>query len=60
MDGQFVEPGMKVYGGGGYLRRDGIEWVAGAEVADAAATCAGPTGEIAIFNIGSTVTINSG
>jgi hypothetical protein len=58
--GEMVEPGMTVHGGGGYLQRGGIEHVAGAAVADAAAVCAGPTGEIAIFNPGSTVTIVSG
>lgn len=59
-DGQVVEPGMTVYGGGGYLDRGGIERMAGTEVADAANACAGPTGEIAIFNIGSEVTMTSG
>ena len=59
-DGQVVEPGMTVYGGGGYLDRGGIERMAGTEVADAADACAGPTGEIAIFNIGSEVTMTSG
>lgn len=58
-DGQVVEPGTTVYGGGGYLDRGGIEWMAGATVADAAEACAGPTGEIAIFNPGSEVTIIS-
>jgi hypothetical protein len=58
--GEIVEPGMTVHGGGGYLQREGIEHMAGTAVADAAARCAGPTGEIAIFNIGSTVTITSG
>lgn len=59
-DGQVVERGMTVYGGGGYLDRGGIERMAGTEVADAADACAGPTGEIAIFNIGSEVTMTSG
>jgi hypothetical protein len=58
-DGQVVEPGMTVYGGGGYLDRVGIERMAGAEVADAVEACAGPTCEIAIFNIGSEVTTTS-
>lgn len=58
--GEIVEPGMTVHGGGGYLEREGIEHMAGTAVADAAARCAGPTGDIAIFNIGSTVTITSG
>lgn len=58
--GEIVEPGMNVHGEGGSLQRDGIEQMAGTAVADAAASCAGPTGEISIFNIGSTVTITSG
>lgn len=58
--GEVIEPGMTVHGAGGYLQREGIEHMAGTAVADAAARCAGPTGEIAIFNIGSTVTITSG
>lgn len=58
--GEIVEPGMSVYGGGGYLQREDIAHMAGTAVADAAARCTGPTGEIAIFNIGSTVTITSG
>lgn len=58
--GEIVEPGMTVYGAGGYLQREGIEHMAGPAVADAAARCAGQTGEIAIFNIGSAVTITSG
>lgn len=58
-DGQVVEPGMEVFGGGGYLKRKGIELMAGAAVADAAAACAGQDGEIAIFNISSEVTITS-
>lgn len=59
-NGEIVEPGMTVHGGGGYLKREGIEHMAGTAVADAAATCAGPTGETAIFNIGSTVTVTAG
>jgi hypothetical protein len=56
LQGQVIEPGMSVSGGGGYIQRDHVERSAGAEVADAASACAGPTGEIALFNIGSEVT----
>jgi hypothetical protein len=55
-DGQLVELGMAVRGGGGFVPRDFIERKAGSEVADAAAACAGPTGEIALFDLGSAVT----
>lgn len=41
--GQVVESGTSVSGGGGYLQRDGIENLAGSEVTDAAAECAGAT-----------------
>jgi hypothetical protein len=59
-DGQIVEAGMTVYGGGGYLSRDHVEELAGSEVAAAAERCAGPTGEIAFFNIGSEVDVVTG
>jgi hypothetical protein len=55
--GVFVEIGMSVSGGGGFFQRDFVERFAGPEVADAAAACAGPTGEIAVFNPGSRVTV---
>lgn len=59
-DGVIAEPGMWVSGGGGYFQRDHVEqWVAGSEVADAAAACAGPTGEIAVFNLRSKVTVSA-
>lgn len=57
-DGQIVEPGMSVLGGGGYL--SSVAHMTGQEVNDAAAECAGPTGEIAIFNLGSEVAITGG
>jgi hypothetical protein len=57
--GELVGPGMWVTGGGGSVQRDHIERVAGSEVADAAAACAGPTGEITIFNPGSTVVVST-
>lgn len=55
--GEKVEPGMTVYGGGGYLYQDHIEELAGAAVAQAAGRCVGPTGEIAFFNIESEVEV---
>lgn len=56
-DGETIVPGTLVYGGGGYLHRGHVEQVAGAVVADAAERCAGPTGEIAFFNIESDVDV---
>lgn len=55
--GRVVEPGTSVIGGGGYLQRDDIEGFVGSVVADAAGDCAGETGEIALFNIGSDVQV---
>lgn len=56
--GRTVEPGESVTGGGGgYVQRDHIEDLAGAVVANAADECTGPTGEIALFNIGSDVDV---
>ena len=57
-DGQIVEPGMSVLGDGGYL--SSVTHMTGQVVNDAAAACAGPTGEIAIFNLGAEVTITEG
>jgi hypothetical protein len=54
-DGQIVEPGMSVLGDGGYM--ESVTHMTGREVNDAATRCAGPTGEIAIFNLGEEVTI---
>ena len=59
LQGQLIEPGMSVSGGGGYIRRDHVESSAGPDVADAANACVGPTGEIAFFNIGSEVTVTT-
>ena len=53
-DGQ-IEPGMSVLAGGRYL--DSVAHLTGRAVDDAATACAGPTGEIAIFNLGEEVTI---
>ena len=60
LDGQTFEPGTAVSGEGGYLSRDHVEQLAGSQVGDAAERCAGPTGEIAFFNIGSEVDVTSG
>ena len=57
IQGQVIQPGMSVYGGGGYHQRKNIEELAGSAVAEAAQACAGPTGEIAFFNIGSDVKV---
>lgn len=53
--GEAVPVGGTVNGSGGYHARDQVAAVAGDEVADAAAACAGPDGEIAVFNPGSTI-----
>lgn len=55
--GEMVEPGMTVYGSGGYLQREHIEEMVGPAVAAAADRCTGPTGEIAFFNIESEVEV---
>jgi hypothetical protein len=55
--GRVVEPGTSVSGGGGYLQRGTVENLADPAVADAADECAGATGEIAFFNIGSDVEV---
>ncbi|MCI0872176.1 MAG: hypothetical protein J4O07_10210 [Chloroflexi bacterium] len=57
LQGQLIEPGMIVLGGGGYHQHELIKEFAGTTVADAARACAGPTGEIAFFNIGSNVKV---
>ncbi len=49
-DGRVAEPGTSVAGGGGYLPRDTLEQLVGSEVADAAAACAGLTGETVVLN----------
>jgi hypothetical protein len=54
-DGQLVELGSSVGGGGGFYQRDFVERKAGSEVADLAESCAGPSGEIALFDLGGTV-----
>lgn len=59
-NGQTTKLGATVSGEGGYLSRDNVEERAGSQVADAAARCAGPTGEIAFFNVGSEVEVTRG
>lgn len=59
-NGVRVEPGMTVYGGGGYLQREHIEEMTGPAVAAAADLCTGATGEIAFFNIESDVEVVDG
>ena len=49
-DGQLVEPGMSVEGGGGYQSRAQVTEYAGSEVADSAATCVNARERIAVFN----------
>ncbi|HET7847157.1 MAG TPA: hypothetical protein VFL72_06650, partial [Acidimicrobiia bacterium] len=58
-NGEKAEPGMRVYGGGGYLSSEHVEELAGTAVAEAAARCAVQTGEIAFFNIESDVSVIS-
>lgn len=57
LQGQLIEPGMSVEGGGGYLKYERLKESAGTAVADAAQACAGPTGEVAFFNIGGNVKV---
>lgn len=53
--GEVVETGGMVHGSGGFHDRDQVASMITAEIADAAAECAGPDGEIAVFNPGSDV-----
>lgn len=57
LHGQLIEPGMFVEGGGGHLHYERVQELAGTAVADAAQACAGPTGEVAFFNMGSDVSV---
>lgn len=56
-NGDRVEPGMTVYGGGGYVSTANLEASAGPTVAAAAQHCLGPSGEVAFFNVGSEVEV---
>jgi len=58
-DGRLIEVGMSVTGGGGYLPTNLIQQRAGSKVADAAAACAGSSGEIALFNSEGDITITA-
>lgn len=60
LQGQLIEPGMFVEGAGGALHYERVEELAGTAVADAAEKCAGPTGEVAFFNMGSEVSVLTG
>jgi len=53
-----VPIGGEVYGGGGYYSAEHLVSLPD-EVTEAAAACVGPTGEVAVFNPGSEVTITS-
>ncbi len=53
-----VPVGGAVLGGGGYLQGEHLSSLPDA-VVEAAQACAGPTGEVAVFNPGSEVTITS-
>ena len=63
LQGQLIEPGMSVEGGGGYVPYESIKAVAGTAVADAAHVCAdradqpGLTADVAFFNVGSEVEV---
>lgn len=61
LDDVEVEPGMQVTGSGGYVPLDRVRLATafGAAVAAAAEACAGPTGEIAVFNAGSDVSVTN-
>ncbi len=58
LNGNVIKPGRTVTGDGGYIDAAYVEEMVSAEVADAAGRCAGPTGEIAFFNIGSAVEVS--
>lgn len=57
--GEVAEVGTQVTGGGGYLRLSAVADLVGQEVADAARPCLGPTGEVAVFNPGSDVSVGA-
>ena len=57
LQGQLIEPGMSVGGGGGFFTYGQVEEFAGTAVADAARACGGPTSGVAFFNIGGDVNI---
>ncbi len=57
LQGQLIKPGMAVDGGGGYLKYEQVKESAGTVVADAAQRCAGPTDEVAFFNLGQDVSV---
>jgi hypothetical protein len=54
---RIIEPGMFISGAGGYVSPVHVESAAGSAVAAAAAACADPGGDIALFNAGSEVAV---
>lgn len=49
--GESMVVGDEIYGGGGYLHLDDVEWIAGSEASALAAKCVDNTyGEIAVVN----------
>ena len=57
--GDVARVGVNLTGGGGYMQLAAIADLFGKKVADAARPCLGPTGEVAVFNRGSDVEIES-
>ena len=55
-----AEPGTTVEGGGGYHPVAQVTKLAGPSVATEADRCVGETGEVAFFNLGSTVEVVAG
>ncbi|CAN5238778.1 hypothetical protein BH20GEM2_BH20GEM2_11420 [soil metagenome] len=56
-NGDVVEAGASLTGGGGYMDLQAVRDIFGQQVADAAKQCLGQTGEIAVFNPGSDVSL---
>jgi len=57
--GDVGQVGDKLTGGGGYLQVTAIADLFGDDVADAARACLGATGEVAVFNPGSDVEVET-
>lgn len=55
--GDEASVGAEVTGGGGYSQADSLAGFAADEVAEAAADCAGPTGEVGVFNAGAEIRV---
>lgn len=56
-NGDVVETGATLTGGGGYMDLEAVRDIFGQQVADVAKPCLGPTREIAVFNPGSDVSL---